>query len=201
MRTLFCSLKIGLVALFLATPAPSQDKEWTDLFANNLRDWTRTGTGATPWRLTASNSLVCERGSEMYIPEREFYDGTLKFEYRFHKTSEKTGYKASVWTRRTLYDTGCKVALGDDCGYMTGYFQAASDRVKTVEEKAPEDAAKPIGEWNQVRIVLEKRSVVVFINDKQVAAFNKSNTTKGMIALEGEGSTVEFRNVMWKDAK
>ena len=202
MRALFCTLFIGLAAAVLTAPrALSQDNEWTDLFGRDLKDWSRSGTGASPWRMTTDRTLTCERGTEVYIPEREFFDGTLKFEYRFRPNGEKNGYKAAVWARRTLHETGFRVALGDDCGTMTAVFQGGSDRTKMLEEKPAENAAKLIGEWNQVRISLEGRSATVYINDKQVASFSQCDSIRGLIALEADGSEVEFRNVWWKDGK
>jgi hypothetical protein len=201
MRALLLGLSISLVATLSSTTQVIGADQWTDLLARNLKDWSRTGDSKNPWRLTAEGGLVCEKGHELYMPDREFGDGTLKFEYRFRANGEKKGFKAAVWARRTIHGNGCRVALGDDCGSLSASFQAASDRTKTIEEKPSEHAAKPIGEWNQVRVVLQGRTVIVFINEKQVAAFSQSDSTKGMIAFEGEGSIVEFREVLWKNGK
>jgi hypothetical protein len=202
MRTLLITALIGLAAAILSTPrAKSQEGEWVDLFANDLRDWSRSEGGRNPWRMTTARSLYCEReAAEMYIPEREFADGTFKFEYRFRPTGEKTGYKAAVWARRTLEQTGCRIALGDNCGSLSATFQGASDRVKTLEEKPAVNPKREPGEWNQVRIVLAGKSVTVFVNDKEVVSFNQCDTNRGLIALEAEGVEVEFRDVKWKDA-
>lgn len=202
MRTLVSTLMFGLAsALISSPPAASQDNEWVDLLGRDLKDWSRSGTGPTPWRFSTDRSLSCEGANEIYIPEREFCDGTLKFEFRFRPNGEKKGFKAAVWARRTLHDSGCKFALGDDCGAMNAVFQGGSDRTKTLEEFPARNAAKPIGEWNEARLVLDGRSVILFINEKQVGAFNQCDTTKGLIALEADGSAVEFRNVWWKDEK
>ena len=202
MRNVFLVLSIGLVAALLAVPpAASQESEWEDLFARDLKDWSRSGYGENPWRITTNRTLICQGGSEMYVPEREFSDGTIKFEYRFRPTGEKTGYKAGVWARRTLSDTGCRVALGDDCGTMNASFLGSSDFTKSLEEKPPVSPARPVGEWNQVRIRLEGKSVTFFVNEKEAASFNQSSTTRGMFALEADGSEVEFRDVQWKAGK
>jgi hypothetical protein len=145
--------------------------------------------------------MVCEKGNEFIMPDQEFGDGTLRFEYRFRTNGEKKGFKAAVWPRRTSQGTGCRVALGDDCGTLSATFQAASDRTKAVDEKPIAKAAKAAGEWNEVRIVLAGRTVNVFVNDKQVSSFSQCDTTQGLIAFEAEGSTVEFRDVLWKNGK
>ncbi len=202
MRTLTSTLMAGLIVVLVWTPrASSDDAEWADLFGRDLRDWTRSGTGSNPWRLTSDQTLICEGASEVYIPEREFFNGTLKFEYRFQPNGEKKGFKAAIWARRTLSGTGCKLALGDDCGTMSATFQGSSDRTKTVEEKPAVNAAKPIGDWNRVRIVLQGRSVTFYVNGKQVAAATQSDSIRGMIALEADQSEVEFRNMLWQEGK
>lgn len=202
MRTLLHGIALGLTAfLFSSTKANSTDREWTDLLGHNLRGWSRSEVGRSPWRLTAEGSLVCEKGNEFIMPDQEFGDGTLKFEYRFRTNGEKKGFKAAVWPRRTTEGNGCRVALGDDCGTLSATFQGSSDRTKSIEEKPIQNAAKPAGEWNQVRIVLSGRTVNVFVNEKQVASFSNCDTTQGLIAFEGQGSIVEFREVLWKSGK
>lgn len=202
MRTLLHGMALALSALLISSPkAYSADREWTDLLTHNLRDWSRSEVGRSPWRLTADGTLVCDRGNEFIVPDREFADGTLKFEYRFRTNGEKKGFKAAVWARRTTEGSGCRIALGDNCGTLSATFQGASDRTKSVEEKPGANAAKPAGEWNQVRIVLEGRAVNVFVNEKQVASFSNCDTSQGLIAFEDEGSVVEFREILWKNGK
>src|SRR3954467_11710989 len=102
MRTLLLVPAFGLAAALLADPpASSQDPSAaTDLFARDLHDWTRLGDGPNPWRLTADRTLVCAAAADALTPDREFADGTLRFEYRFRPVDGKTSYKASLSVRR-----------------------------------------------------------------------------------------------------
>jgi len=202
MRTLLLVPAIGLVAALITSPqAASQDQpEWVDLLGNDLKDWTRMGSGENPWRLTTDRSLICLPASDAYVPDEEFWDGTLKFEYRFHPTGEKTGYKASLSVRRTLSSGGCKVALGDGCGTITGTFVGGSDKPKEVEQKPAEELARPIGDWNQVKVQMEGRSVIVFINGKPAGSFDRCDNAHGLLFFETEGSEIEFRRVHWHEA-
>lgn len=202
MRTLLLVPTVGLVAaLIAAPPVSSQEPGWVDLVGRDLKDWTRMGVGKNPWRLTADRGLICARAHDAMVPDNEFHDGTLKFEYRFQPTGEKTGYKASLSVRRTLSSGGCKVALGDDCGTMTATFQGSSDRSKEVESRPPGPMARPVGEWNQVEVRMEGRSVVVTINGKVAASFDRCDTTHGLVYFEAEGSEIEFRKLHWREAK
>jgi len=203
MRTLFTTLAIGLTAALLSGPrAVSQEAaQWEDLLARDMRDWSRSVGGESPWRMTGDRTLYCNRGNELYIAERDFADGTLKFEYRFRPTDKATGYQAAVWARRTVRGSGCKLSLGDDCGKISASFQGGSDREKTFEVKPTDNPAKKIGEWNEVELTLKDKSVQIRINGKEIEGFENSDTNRGLFALEAEGSEVEFRSVKWKEEK
>lgn len=203
MRTLVFAPAVGLVAaLLVSPPATSQEQAgWVDLLGRDLKDWTRLGTGKNPWRLTTDRVLVCARANDVYAPDNEFWDGTLEFDYRFNPTGDNTGYKASVTARRTQSSGGCKVALGDDCGTVTGHFLGNSDRAKEVETRPPEPPGRPAGEWNQVRIRMKGRSVAVEINGKEVGSFDHCDQTHGLVFFEAEGSEIEFRRIRWKAAE
>lgn len=202
MRNLITTIAIGLVAaLFSTPPAVSQDNtHWEDLLARDLKDWSRTGDGKSPWRLNAGRSLICTPAEDTYIPEREFADGTFKFEYRFLPTEHNVGYKASFELRKSLTGSGCKISLGDDCGSLSASIVASSDRAKTLQETPGKSPAMPIGYWNRVQAELKGKTITVRINGQEVASFNKCDTQTGMITLNAEGWGIEFRNVKWKEA-
>ena len=202
MRAAIVLFAIGLLSTLLSShSAVAQDSEWTDLFAQDLKDWSRFGDGKSPWHLTTEKILACEPASELYIPEREFKDGTFKFEYRFRVNDQKSEYKAAIWVRRTLQETGCKIALGDQCGTLSATIQGGSDRQKSVELKPAVSSARAPGLWNLARIRLDRRTVTMWINGREVASFNQCDTNQGLIALEVEGSAIEFRRMMWKESK
>jgi Domain of Unknown Function (DUF1080) len=205
LRTPLTVFAIGLVAgLIGSPPAASQDREqWTDLFANNLRDWSRSGEGKSPWSLTASGTLICAPAKEFYVPEREFGDGTLQFQYRFRvdDRNPKAVYMAGLSVRRSIEGGGCRVSLGENCGSIAATIVASSDREKTLEMKAPPDLARPAGEWNDAEVRFKVRSVEVHINGKDASSFDRCDLTQGLIAFELEGFEMEFRSVRWKEAK
>lgn len=203
MRTVFTTLAIGLAAALMdGSHAVSQDtSEWEDLFAKDFRDWSRFGSGENPWQLTADRSLACSGGNEIFLPERDFANGTLRFEYRFRPTYKKAPYEAAVWVRRTVSGNGCKISLGEGCGKLTATVESGSDRKKTFAEGPERSPAKKIGLWNEVELILLDRTVSVRVNGKEVAAFGNCDTNRGLFALEAEGSALEFRRVMWKEGK
>jgi Domain of Unknown Function (DUF1080) len=54
---------------------------------------------------------------------------------------------------------------------------------------------KPLGEWNIMQIECKGDEVIVHVNGTLVNHGSKSTATSGRIALQAEGSEVEFRKV------
>ncbi len=202
MRTSTVARPVLLAVLLSASPAVSRDgADWVDLLGRDLKDWTRLGTGKNPWRLAADGTLICTPATDAYAPDAEFWDGTLRFDYRFRPTGEKTGYRASVAARRSDSSAGCKVALGDHCGTITGTFVGASDAVKELEIRPTEKLGRPAGEWNHVELRMAGQTVRVTINGKVAGSWERCTSGHGLVNFEAEGSEIEFRSIHWKDGK
>jgi hypothetical protein len=58
-----------------------------------------------------------------------------------------------------------------------------------------DDSEKPLGEWNTMVITCKGDTVTVSVNGTEVNAGSKSTASKGKIALQAEGTEVEFRKV------
>jgi hypothetical protein len=54
---------------------------------------------------------------------------------------------------------------------------------------------KPLGEWNTMHIECLKNSIKVWLNGVLVNYGTDATTSKGQIALQSEGSEVEFKNI------
>jgi hypothetical protein len=203
MRTPLTILAIGFVTSMLGGPpaACQPQEQWHDLFGQNMRDWSRSGSGPSPWVLTSDRHLVCTPAYEIFVPEWEFGNGTLKIEYRFKPDPRnKVVHRGAVLVRRTLDYSGCKVNLGENAGTVSAYVVASSDREKLVEVKAPPGLAKPAGEWNEIEFQLVGKTVTVYVNGKEAASFDRCEVDRGLFALEAEGTEIEFRYMRWKEA-
>lgn len=62
-----------------------------------------------------------------------------------------------------------------------------------------EDRSKPSPEWNHYRVVANRGSLRLHVNGKEVSGGDDTNYRKGYLALESEGSPVEFRNLRIKE--
>jgi len=62
-----------------------------------------------------------------------------------------------------------------------------------------EERSKPSPEWNHYRIVANHGSLRLHVNGKEVSGGDDTNYRKGYLALESEGSPIEFRNIRLKE--
>lgn len=202
MRTVLTILGIGFAASVLGGPPAASHAEdaWQDLLGRELRDWSRSGSGPSPWQLSSDRVLVCAPAHEIYVPEWEFGDGTLRIEFKFPRDKGKNVvHRAGLILRKTIDTNGCKVSLGDDCGTISAIVIGSSDREKLIEMKAPQGLAKPAGEWNLIEVRLTGRTAAVTVNGKEAATYDRCEVDRGFIALEAVGSEVEYRTVWWKE--
>jgi hypothetical protein len=60
---------------------------------------------------------------------------------------------------------------------------------------------KPLGEWNKMKITCRGDEVLVKVNGKLVNHATNVSQTRGAIALQSEGTPIEFRNIKLKPLK
>jgi Domain of Unknown Function (DUF1080) len=58
-----------------------------------------------------------------------------------------------------------------------------------------DDSEKPLGEWNDLEIVCRGDEVIVKVNGVLVNRASQVSQTKGAIALQSEGTPIEFRKI------
>jgi hypothetical protein len=68
------------------------------------------------------------------------------------------------------------------------------DKLRKIE-RLVQNVEKPVGEWNKMVVECKKDEVIVWVNDILVNHGYKCTATSGQIALQAEGSEVEFRKV------
>jgi hypothetical protein len=58
-----------------------------------------------------------------------------------------------------------------------------------------DDAEKPLGEWNTMEIVCEGGEITVRVNGELVNHATNVSETQGAIALQSEGTPIQYRNI------
>lgn len=76
-------------------------------------------------------------------------------------------------------------------GQKWGGVQGDARRILNLTD----DSEKPVGEWNQMKIECQGNEVKVWVNGDLVNHGKNCTVSKGQIALQAEGSEVEFKTL------
>lgn len=72
--------------------------------------------------------------------------------------------------------------------------QHSHRRIRRLEGKHE----KPVGEWNTMKIISRGPDIKVFVNDELVNHGTEMTVTEGAIALQSEGTSIEFKDIRIK---
>jgi hypothetical protein len=167
---------------------------------------------------TVRNGLLVSLGSPggHLITEKSFKDYELVAEYRFSKQPGNCGILIHVSTPRRLYgmfpqslevqmqsgSAGDFWCIGEDITVPNmesrrgpkenwGVDGSKARRIARIGE----NIESPVGEWNTMKIVAKEKSVTVFVNGHKVNEGTGCTASQGKIAIQAEGSEVEFRKL------
>lgn len=152
------------------------------------------------------------------ITERSFSNYRLSIEYRFSGKAGNCGVLVHTSTPRALFGMFPKsIEVQMQSGHAGDFWCIEENiEVPNMEKRRPkkegqkyggskgdarrilnltDDSEKPLGEWNTMVIECNKDEVKVWINGTVVNHGTKATTTQGQIALQAEGTEVEFRKI------
>lgn len=150
------------------------------------------------------------------ITDAAYENYRLKVEYRFAGVPGNCGVLVHASTPRALYKMFPKSIEVQMMHQNAGDFwciveditvpemekrRGAKEKWGITEDKErriinlTDNSEKPVGEWNSMTVECLKDSVKVWVNGDLVNFGYKATAQKGHIALQAEGSEVEFRKV------
>lgn len=150
------------------------------------------------------------------ITDEVYEDYRLEVEYRFAAEPGNCGVLVHASTPRALYDMFPKSIEVQMMHENAGDFWCIVEDITVPDmesRRGPKDewgitegkkrrilnltdgSEKPVGEWNTMIIECLDNSVKVWVNDDLVNYGFNATADKGRIALQAEGSEVEFRKV------
>jgi len=152
------------------------------------------------------------------LTDKEYSDYTLTVEYRFSDKPGNCGILVHASDLRALYDMFPKSIEVQMMNKSAGDFWCIQEDIEVpdMEKRRPhregqkfggakEDARqilnltdgseKPVGKWNTMIIEARGNEIIVHVNGDLVNHGKNATATKGKIALQAEGSEVEFRKV------
>lgn len=151
------------------------------------------------------------------ITDRQYENYQLELEYRFAGKPGNCGVLVHASIPRALYDMFPRSMEVQMQHKHAGDFWCIVEDIKVpdmVERRGPEDkwgivegknrrienltdgSEKPLGEWNRMVIQCWEDAVTVWVNDDLVNAGTGCTADKGQIAIQAEGSEVEFRKII-----
>ncbi len=83
--------------------------------------------------------------------------------------------------------------------FVIDQFPVQSDPDRRKDRKIRkflDDAEKPLGQWNEYEIVLDKGNLSIFLNGLLQNSAWECDLTPGKIAIQSEGAPMEYRNIV-----
>ena len=167
------------------------------------------------WQIDDDGTVVCKGNPKGYIrTEQDFQDFVLTLEWQrpLGKAPGRGGVLIRTTGKDKIWPKSLEAQLnaggaGDFWG-LDGYrLSGPNERLKSLTHetfgvltnlKKTQDSEKPVGEWNEYRIVADGATVTLFINGRQVNQATGCDVVSGTICLTAEGDAIHFRNVRLK---
>lgn len=136
--------------------------------------------------------------------KNDFSNYVLNVEWRWPGKGGNNGVLVHVSTPGALgvWPKSLEVQLGSgDAGdfWVIGTDIDVENEAERKENRRhinlTDDSEKPLGEWNSMEITCRGDEVIVKVNGDLVNHATNSTVTEGAIALQSEGTPIEFRKV------
>ena len=221
----FLMLGVSVAAAFASTSrCTSQPKPQTLFNGKDLNGW-HADVPAADSSPGLGSPFIVRKGLLVSLGEprghlltnSSYRDYRLEIEYRFAATPGNAGVLVHASTPRALYrmfPRSIEVQMehgnaGDFWCILEDIHVPDMERRRgppaqwgTTEGKArrilnlTDDSEKPLGEWNTMVIEAVGRSIRVWVNGDLVNDGSDATADRGRIALQSEGSEVEFRKLV-----
>lgn len=150
--------------------------------------------------------LVCKGQPVGYLitKKNDFENYVLELEWRWPEKGGNNGVLVHVTKPGALgvWPKSLEVQLGSgDAGdfWVIGTTMELDKPEGRIEDRRHKNLSdgdeKPLGEWNKLEITCRGDEVLVKVNGKLVNHAKKVSQTKGAIALQSEGTPIEFRKI------
>ena len=210
--------------LFLTISQKALSQSWSLFNGKDLSGW-HVDVPAMDTNKTAINPFIVRNGMLVslgrpnghLITDSTYKNYRLNVEYRFAGTPGNCGVLVNASTPRSLYKMFPKSLEVQMMHQNAGDFWCIVEDISVPEmerRRGPktewgitegkqrrilnltDSSEKPLGEWNSMTIECVDTDVKVWLNGDLVNHGTNCTASKGNIALQAEGSEVEFRKVL-----
>lgn len=136
-----------------------------------------------------------------YLRTTSAYENyTLYFQWRFPKSGGNSGVLLHVCEPDQVWPKSIEGQLehehAADIWVIGGAdFKEHTDKENRRVEKRALSNEKPLGEWNQYKVVCDGDTIELFINGLLQNSATECTLTKGFIGFQSEGTPIEFRDI------
>jgi hypothetical protein len=138
--------------------------------------------------------LICSGHPRGFLWTAErFGDFELRGEWRYPKDADgNSGFLLFAQAEERLWPTSIQIQLHQPkAGSIFPSGDARTDNVVEVETSP----ARPIGQWNECRIVCRGGTITMEMNGRRVGEVRGAWPAAGHLALQSEGAEVHFRRL------
>ncbi len=190
---------------------------WKLLFdGKSLAGWRSYKTEAAPTGWTAADGVLTRTGAGGDLMTVEQYgDFEMRFDWKVTQGGNSGVIYRIATTEPYPWHTGPEYQVLHNAGHADGKNPITSAGSNYAVNPPPKDLTKPVGEWNEGRVIARGNHVEHWLNGVKVvdyeigspdwearvkaSKFGKippyGRTTRGYIALQDHGDVVSFRNI------
>jgi hypothetical protein len=204
---------VYLVLVALAGTAWAEEPKAVELFnGKDLEGWQRVLDGEMAKReevfTVAGGVLACKGTPRGYLRTvaEDYHDYVLTLEWRFPAGTKggNSGVLVHVGRPEALgiwpqsmeaqlnhQNAGDIWVIGTTCEIENADKRVMGRRHLNLTD----DSEKPIGEWNAYEVECRGDTITIKVNGELVNHVTKCSVSKGAIALQSEGASIDFRNI------
>ncbi|MFO0970538.1 MAG: family 16 glycoside hydrolase [Gemmataceae bacterium] len=138
------------------------------------------------WSVADGMIKLSGGGSPHLGTQWEFTDFDVRFQWRAHKK----GYNSGFFVRTGRESSNNQINLAEkSCGNLMGYKGGPG---------VP-DLQKPVGEWNDWRVLCEGKKIKFWVNGKEAWEVDTFKPARGYLGWQAEGAAIDFKNIRIKE--
>lgn len=209
---------VDSAAVSAAAPTATVDSTWVTLFdGSTLGGWhnfKKDGQPVQGWSVMDSAIVRTGTGGDL-VTDKTYANFELELEWKVQKGGNSGIFFRIDPTANVTYLSAPEMQVLDDATHKDGGDRLTSAGANYALHPAPAGAARPVGEWNAVRLIAIGNHVEHWLNGQQIVSYEIGSpdweqrraaskfakeaaygrTTRGLIGLQDHGDTVWYRNV------